>query len=145
MALQLHALFACQAHLTFFCSLWDCCVVQKEAGVWGFFFPFFKLSVAYSVCNIFMVSHHPVLILLQCFIYLTLLRIFFVTCETKFSKYEIPVTVSRWLHELNQQVKWHSLDHGVYSPVLQKSSHLWMHPKPKLLVEFQKWRECMLH
>lgn len=26
---------ACQAHLTFFCSLWDCCVAQKEAGIWG--------------------------------------------------------------------------------------------------------------
>lgn len=140
------ALFVYQAHLTFLCSLWDCWVVQKEAGVWVFFPPFlYIVFVSYSVCNIFIISHHPVLILLQRFIYLTLLRTYPVTCKTKFLKYKVPVTVSRWLHELNQQVKWHSMDHGVYSPVLRESSHHWMHPKPKLLVELQKLRECMLH
>lgn len=139
-------LFACQELLTFLCSLWDCCVIQKEAGVWVFFPPFLHIvSVAYSVCNIFIISHYPVLIPLQHFIHVTLRRTYLVTCKTKFLKYEVPVTASRWLHELNQQVKWHSMDHGVYCPVLQKSSHLWMHPKPKLLLELQKLRECMLH
>lgn len=144
MALQLHALFACQAHLTFFCSLYNCCVVQKETGIWGFPPPFFLLSLC-LVCNFFIILHHPFLIILENFIYLTLLRTYLVTCKTKFSKYEVPAMVSRWLHELNQQEKWHSMDHEVYFPVLQKSSRLWMHPKPKLLVESQTLRECMLH
>lgn len=106
--------------------------------------PFFLLSLC-LVCNFFIILHHPFLIILENFIYLTLLRTYLVTCKTKFSKYEVPAMVSRWLHELNQQEKWHSMDHEVYFPVLQKSSRLWMHPKPKLLVESQTLRECMLH
>lgn len=53
MTLQLHALFACQAHLILFCSLWDCCVVQKEPDVWGFF-PLYSL---YCLCGLLSLQH----------------------------------------------------------------------------------------